>query len=115
MTGAAISPWIWAVVTVVGVAGVLAWCWIATRRHEVHLRSVDGEARAARACTDEVRRQLESSTSRAERLARELAEAERGRAVAETRSEELRVSLDEQKRLLAAAESRLGDAFRSLA
>jgi DNA recombination protein RmuC len=115
MTGAAISPWICAAITVIGMGAALAWSWVSTRRHEATLRAADGEARAACACTEEVRRQLAAATERSDRLARELAEAERGRTVAETRGEELRQNLDEQKRQLAAAEARLADAFRSLA
>jgi DNA recombination protein RmuC len=115
MTAATISPWIWALLAAVGVAAALAWNRLTTRRCESGRRTAEGEASAARAIADEVRRQLAVESDRAERLTRQLADAERGRAVAETQGHELRANLDEQKRLLGAAEARLGDAFRSLA
>ena len=79
------------------------------------LAAAEGEGRAQGAAVDELRRQLASAELRERALDEQLADAERARAVAETQTVELRVRLDEERELLAAAESRLGDTFRSLA
>ena len=110
----------------------VGWAWSAARErsrgdgkvresearlHEAEgkLREVDGTARAAQATAEELRRSLGVAEDRAQRLVQDLAAAERGRAVAETRALELRRSLDEQKALLDGTEKRLSDSFRALA
>jgi DNA recombination protein RmuC len=61
------------------------------------------------------RARADRAEQRERELAAALGEAERARAVAETRAEELRRGMDEQKALFALAEQRLGHAFRALA
>jgi DNA recombination protein RmuC len=93
MTAMGVSGWLQlaaAVLLGTGMGGAIAWLWASTRERG------RGEERALR-------------------LGRELAEAARARAVAETQVAELRHSLGEQKALLAHAETRLGDTFRALA
>jgi DNA recombination protein RmuC len=87
----------------------------ARTRGLVLLGAAEGEARAQRAAVDELRRQVTTALERERTLDEQLADAERARAVAETQTTELRVRLDEERELLAEAEVRLGDTFRSLA
>src|SRR5919201_2901557 len=79
------------------------------------LRGADGEARAERARADEIGRHLAAAEARARLVEDELAEAQTGRAVAETKAAELRVRLEEQRELLDTTDVRLGDTFRALA
>jgi DNA recombination protein RmuC len=60
-------------------------------------------------------RERRRGDARADRLAGELADAARARAIAETQAAELRSNLNDQRALLAGAETRLGDTFRALA
>ena len=121
MTGTGVAIWLAvAAAALLGLAlgGTMGWLWAAGRerlRGEMALRAGEGEARAARAAADELRRQQTAAGERADRLERDLAEAERARAVAETRADELQRGLADQRAVLEAAERRLGDAFRSLA
>ncbi len=98
--------------------GILGWLLAGAReraRAETGLRALEGTARAGQATVEELRRSLGVAEDRARTLGQELATAQQARAAAETRSEELRRSLDEQKALLESAEAKLGDTFRSLA
>ena len=107
------------VVLVALAAGIaLGWLLAAGReraRGESKLREIEGTARAGQATVEELRRSLGVAEGRAENLARELADAQRARAIAETQNIELRRSLDEQNALLDSAEEKLGDTFRALA
>ena len=85
------------------------------RAAEARLREIEGGARAAQATVDELRATLSRGEARERELARELAEAQKHRAIAETQVAELRRSLDEQKAILDSAEEKLGDTFRALA
>jgi len=85
------------------------------REVEPKLREAEGTARAAQATSEELRRSLGVAEDRAHRLAQELGETQKARAVAETQALELRRNLDEQKALLDSAELKLGDTFRALA
>jgi DNA recombination protein RmuC len=102
--------------------GWLLAAWRERARGEARVREValrlceaDGSARAGQATVAELRRSLGALEERAQTLGRELAAAQQGRAVAETRNEELRRSLDEQQALLDTAEQKLVDSFRALA
>jgi DNA recombination protein RmuC len=85
------------------------------RAAEARLREIECGARAAQATVDELRAALSRGEVRERELARELAEAQKHRTVAETQVAELRRSLDEQKAILDSAEEKLGDTFRALA
>jgi DNA recombination protein RmuC len=110
----------------------VGWVWAATRERargesrpreleaqlrevEPKLREAEGTARAAWATSEELRRSLGVVEDRADRLAQELGDTQKARAVAETQASELRRNLDEQRALLDSAEERLGDTFRALA
>ena len=118
MAGATLLLVVFCVVAGIALGMTVGWMLGATRARARGLElagAAEGEARAQRAAAEELRRQVAAAEQRERALDEQLADAERARAVAETQSVELRVRLDEERELLAAAESRLGDTFRSLA
>jgi DNA recombination protein RmuC len=125
MSGGGIVLAVLLALVALAVGAVLGWLLSAAResaRGETRLRELegrllqaDGTGRAAQATAEELRRSLGVAEDRAENLARELADAQKGRVIAETQNVELRRSLDEQKALLDSAEEKLGDTFRALA
>lgn len=107
-----------AAATVAAFLAVLIWTaatWRERSRGAIGLRSADGEARAAGACAQELRRQLGSALERADRLERALVDAEAGRAAATAGIEEMERRLADERTTWSRAEETLGDAFRALA
>ena len=97
--------------------GALA-AWLVLRGSRVsaaEARSLHAEAAAATARADASAEALAASQAQLDDLRRELSLAQRGRAVAETRAEELEVRSREQLRDLTAAHKQLQDAFKALA
>jgi DNA recombination protein RmuC len=107
------------VLVIVGlvIGGVVAWVLASARVRARLLADVQGrESRlaAAEATTDELRKQLSQRDLEAADLRDTLASAQTQRAQAETRWEAARQNLDEQRRLLDEAQTRLGDTFKAL-
>src|SRR5262245_10865176 len=101
-----------------GLAGMLGWIWGATRARataDAALRESEKRASAAAARADELANQARQADGRANGLeaARRLADVERAASAAH--AEELERSLAEQRELLAAAKTQLGDTFHALA
>ena len=100
------------------VGGTAGWLWATSRsRAEQAARVRDLENRLA---TQEgggaaIREQLESSRREIDRLQTDLRTITAQKADAEARASEIRASLEEQKRLLDEAKTRLTEAFRALA
>jgi DNA recombination protein RmuC len=100
------------------VGGTAGWLWATNRsRAEQAARVRDLENRLA---TQEgggaaIREQLESSRREIDRLQTDLRTITAQKADAEARASEIRASLEEQKRLLEEAKTRLTEAFRALA
>ena len=100
------------------VGGTAGWLWATSRsRAEQAARVRDLENRLA---TQEgggaaIREQLESSRREIDRLQTDLRTITAQKADAEARASEIRASLEEQKRLLEEAKTRLTEAFRALA
>ena len=107
---------------VFGVVGLLVGAGVAWGLASARVRARllgDVQAResrlaAAEATTDELRKQLSQRDLDAADLRVVLAAAQTERAQAETRWEAARQNLDEQRRLLDEAQSRLGDTFKAL-
>ena len=100
------------------VGGTAGWLWATSRsRAEQAARVRDLENRLA---TQEgggaaIREQLEGSRREIDRLQTDLRTITAQKADAEARASEIRASLEEQKRLLEEAKTRLTEAFRALA
>jgi DNA recombination protein RmuC len=100
------------------VGGTAGWLWATNRsRAEQAARVRDLENRLA---TQEgggaaIREQLEGSRREIDRLQTDLRTITAQKADAEARASEIRASLEEQKRLLEEAKTRLTEAFRALA
>jgi DNA recombination protein RmuC len=100
------------------VGGTAGWLWATSRsRAEQAARVRDLENRLA---TQEgggaaIREQMESSRREIDRLQTDLRTITAQKADAEARASEIRASLEEQKRLLEEAKTRLTEAFRALA
>ena len=107
---------VFVVVGVVIGAGV-AWMLASARvraRLLVDVHSRESRLAAAEATTDELRKQLSQRELEAADLREALASAQTQHAQAETRWEAARQNLDEQRRLLDEAQTRLGDTFKAL-
>jgi DNA recombination protein RmuC len=100
------------------VGGTAGWLWATSRsRAEQAARVRDLENRLA---TQEgggaaIREQMEGSRREIDRLQTDLRTITAQKADAEARASEIRASLEEQKRLLEEAKTRLTEAFRALA
>jgi DNA recombination protein RmuC len=100
------------------VGGTAGWIWATSRsRAEQAARVRDLENRLA---TQEgggaaIREQMEGSRREIDRLQTDLRTITAQKADAEARASEIRASLEEQKRLLEEAKTRLTEAFRALA
>jgi DNA recombination protein RmuC len=79
------------------------------------LREAETQATAAITETIAVRKELESRKLETEDLRTELRDAQGAEAALAARADEMRLRFDEQQRLLADAEHKLSDTFRSLA
>ena len=79
------------------------------------IREAETQATAAIAETLAVRKELESRKDETEELRADLRDVENARAGLDARADEMRLRFEEQQRLLADAERKLSDTFRSLA
>ena len=112
-------------VTVFG-AGVLVGClfgalivgfWIASRvraNAQAQLLATGERAQRAESLADELRRQAEQGRLDLDRVRQEFSEASQARAVAETRTAEAALHLNEQKTLLGQARQELAETFQAL-
>ncbi|MGI8672581.1 MAG: DNA recombination protein RmuC [Luteitalea sp.] len=99
------------------VAGALLM-WVLLRGTRVsarEVRSIEAQAAAGAARADTLAEALDQTQSELDELRRELAGAQRGRAVAETRAEEADLRARSQLRDVAIAQQHLQDAFKALA
>jgi DNA recombination protein RmuC len=107
-----------AVLVGVAIGVVVGWLLASMRSHgilEAGLREAETSATAAISETIAVRKELESRKQETEGLRADLREAENDGAALEARADEMRLRFAEQQRLLADAERKLSDTFRSLA
>ncbi len=99
--------------------GVLLGCvigWLlAGARSRTALRDAETQATAALAASIEVRSELESRKLETDQLRKDLAAAQTASVTMETRVVETQKRFDEQQRILADAERKLSDTFKSLA
>jgi len=108
------------VAVLLGVAiGSVIGCLLASARSrkslEGAMREAEMQATAAIAEIIAVRKEFESRKQETEGLRADLREAENARAALDARADEMRLRFEEQQRLLAEAERKLSDTFRSLA
>jgi DNA recombination protein RmuC len=99
------------------VGAAVAWLWATSRaRMMAAQQQADLQSRvaAAEGLTDELRRQAEQHQTAADDLRRQLADERESRVAAETRMAETVQKLDEQRRLLAEAETKLKESFEAL-
>jgi len=94
--------------------------WLLSINHsrktfEGAIREAETQATAAIAETLAVRKELESRKDETEELRADLRDVENARAGLDARADEMRLRFEEQQRLLADAERKLSDTFRSLA
>lgn len=96
--------------------GVVAWLLLrGSRVSTAEARTLHGEAAAATARAATLGEALEQAQGEADELRRELAIAQRGRAVAETRVDDLETRAREQAREFAVLQRQGQDAFKALA
>jgi len=100
------------------VGGALGWLW-ATRRgraeHAARVRDLENRLATQEGGAAAIREQLENGRREIDRLQADLRAITAQKADAEARASEIRASLEEQKRLLEEAKTRLTEAFRALA
>ena len=107
-----------AVVVGVAIGLVIGWLLAVARSRrtlEDALREAETSATAAISETIAVRKELESRKVETEGLRAELRDVENARAALDARADEMRLRFEEQQRILAEAERKLSDTFRSLA
>jgi DNA recombination protein RmuC len=107
-----------AVLVGVAIGVVVGWLLASMRSHgilEAGLREAETSATAAISETIAVRKELESRKQETEGLRADLREAENAGAALDERADQMRLRFEEQQRLLADAERKLSDTFRSLA
>ena len=96
--------------------GLVTWLLLRGGRvSAADARRLHADAAAASARADTTAQSLRQAQSELDELRRELSIAQRGRAVAETRAEDLDQRSREQLRELSAAQTHLQDAFKALA
>ncbi len=98
--------------------GTVGWLWAASRtrrQHAVRLQDLEHRVAAQEGSAASVREELERGREVIDRLQDDLRSATAQKADAEARIGEMRVGLEEQKRLLEDAKARLTEAFRALA
>lgn len=89
--------------------------WLFSRmRLTKQIMGMQGKIQAAESIIFELRQQIEKRDSELARFSSELETERKARAIAETRLEEAKKGLDEQKRLLDGATQRLKDTFNAL-
>ncbi|BCS31624.2 hypothetical protein TBR22_A08260 [Luteitalea sp. TBR-22] len=111
------SPDLALLLTLAALAGALVtWLLLrGSRLSATEARRLDAEAAAANARAATLGEALEQAQRDTDDLRRELAIAQRGRAVAETRVDDLEARVREQVRDFAAAQKQVQDAFKALA
>lgn len=96
------------------VAGVLAWT-LASWRSGSRIREAERRADTAEGSLAELREQARKAAADFDALRAQAADAQSARVRAETQLQEARQSVEEQKRLLAEAESKLTQTFKAVA
>jgi DNA recombination protein RmuC len=102
----------------VAIGFALGWLMVAARARaklDGAIRDAETQATAAIAETIAVRKELESRKQETEGLRADLREAQNAGAALDARADEMRQRFDEQQRILAEAERKLSDTFKSLA
>jgi len=110
------NPWVLFVVGFV-FGAVLAWLWASSRGKDLLSASqieAEGKVKAAESAVSELRAQAESLRSSLEELQEKFKADGESRVIAETRLKEAQANLDEQKRLLEEAKTKLTDTFEAL-
>lgn len=100
------------------VGGTAGWLWATSRsraEHAARVREVENRLATQEGGAAAIREQLEGSRREIDRLQTDLRTITAQKADAEARASEIRASLEEQKRLLEEAKTRLTEAFRALA
>lgn len=100
------------------VGGTAGWLWATSRsraEHAARVREVENRLATQEGGGVAIREQLEGSRREIDRLQTDLRTITAQKADAEARASEIRASLEEQKRLLEEAKTRLTEAFRALA
>ncbi len=100
------------------VGGTAGWLWATSRsraEHAARVREVENRLATQEGGGAAIREQLEGSRREIDRLQTDLRTITAQKADAEARASEIRASLEEQKRLLEEAKTRLTEAFRALA
>ncbi len=99
------------IIFIVGIVlgGVAVWI---TRNKQI--LDSEGKARAAESRAEELRLQIRQKEEQINQIQLELAKQQEARAIAETRLQEARAALEEEKRMLADATTRLTDTFNAL-
>jgi DNA recombination protein RmuC len=107
-----------AVLVGIAIGVVVGWLLAFARSRrtlEAALREAETSATAAISETIAVRKELESRKQETEGLRADLRDAENTGAALDARADEMRLRFEEQQRLLADAERKLSDTFKSLA
>ena len=100
------------------VGGTAGWLWATSRsraEQAARVRDLENRLAAQEGGGAAIREQLEGSRREIDRLQTDLRTITAQKADAEARASEIRASLEEQKRLLEEAKTRLTEAFRALA
>jgi DNA recombination protein RmuC len=100
------------------VGGTLGWLWATNRsraEQAARVRDLENRLAAQEGGGAAMREQLEGSRRESDRLQTDLRTITAQKADAEARASEIRAGLEEQKRLLEEAKTRLTEAFRALA
>lgn len=100
------------------VGGTAGWLWATSRsraEHAARVRDLENRLATQEGGGAAIREQLEGSRREIDRLQTDLRTITAQKADAEARASEIRASLEEQKRLLEEAKTRLTEAFRALA
>jgi DNA recombination protein RmuC len=100
------------------VGGTLGWLWATNRsraEQAARVRDLENRLAAQEGGGAAIREQLEGSRRESDRLQTDLRTITAQKADAEARASEIRAGLEEQKRLLEEAKTRLTEAFRALA
>lgn len=100
------------------VGGTAGWFWATNRsraEHAARVRDLENRLATQEGGGAAIREQLEGSRREIDRLQTDLRTITAQKADAEARASEIRASLEEQKRLLEEAKTRLTEAFRALA
>ncbi len=100
------------------VGGTAGWLWATSRsraEHAARVRDLENRLATQEGGGAAIREQMEGSRREIDHLQTDLRTITAQKADAEARASEIRASLEEQKRLLEEAKTRLTEAFRALA